>query len=99
MPVGTQSQFDITLKPDVFALDNVVVSATRTPHSIYAVPASVAVVTKARIEESPALYADETLRGISGVYLKKTKPTDQLTSVTLRGSGDARTLVLLDGIP
>ena len=100
MQVGTQTRFDIMLQSDVFALDDVVVTATRTQHSIYAVPASISMVSKRAIENSPVVYTDEALRGIAGLYTRRTKPADQTTSVSLRGfSGDARTLVLLDGVP
>ena len=82
------------------SMDEVVVTATRTTHSIYSVPASIATVNKRLIENSPIVFADEILRTTPGVYVKRTKLADQTTSVSLRGfSGDARTLVLLDGIP
>ena len=85
---------------DTLALNEIVVTATRTQHSIYAVPASISMVSKRTIENSPVVYTDEALRGIAGLYTRRTKPADQTTSVSLRGfSGDARTLVLLDGIP
>ena len=100
MPLGTQARFDIMLEPDVFALDDVVVTATRTPHSVYAVPANISVINKKLIEESPIVFTDEALRSISGVYVKRSKLGDQTTAVGLRGfSGGARSLVLLDGIP
>lgn len=81
-------------------LDEVVVTATRTPHSIYAVPASISTINKTTIEKSQLLYTDEVLRGTTGVFVRRSKPADQTGYVSLRGfSGSARTLVLLDGIP
>ena len=83
---------------DVF--DEIIITATRTPHSIHAVPASISVIDRRTIESIPAVFADEALKGLSGVYVKRGKIADTSPSVSLRGfSGDARTLVLLDGIP
>ncbi|MDR1155424.1 MAG: TonB-dependent receptor [Bacteroidales bacterium] len=94
---GAQSD---TTDIKTLSMDEVVVTATRTPHSIYSVPASMSMISKRSIDNSPAIYIDEALRGISGVYVKRSKLSDQTASVSLRGfSGDARTLVLLDGIP
>ena len=81
------------------SIDEVVVTATRTPHSVYAVPASINTVSKVTIENSLLLYTDEVLRGTTGVFVRRSKPADQTGYVSLRGSsGSARTLVLLDGV-
>ncbi|MGI6322695.1 MAG: TonB-dependent receptor [Bacteroidales bacterium] len=85
---------------DTLRLNEVVVAATKTSHSIYSVPASISIVTKNTIENSPVIFADEALRGIAGIYVKRSKLADRTSTVNLRGfSGDYRTLVLLDGIP
>ena len=82
------------------SLDEVVITATRTPHSIYAVPASIKTINKTTIENSQLMYTDEVLRGTTGVFVRRSKPADQTGYVSLRGSsGSSRTLVLLDGIP
>ena len=82
------------------SLDDIVVTATRTPHSIYAVPASISTVNKTTIENSLYTYTDEVLRGTTGVFVRRSKPADQTGYVSLRGSaGTARVLVLLDGVP
>ena len=81
-------------------IDEVTVTATKLNRSVYAVPASLSIVNKKQIDNSPVIYADEALRMISGVYVKRSKMSDKTPSVSLRGfSGDARTLVLLDGVP
>jgi len=81
-----------------FNLGEVVVTATKTERQIGEVPASVSVVTSDDIENSTAHFADETLKTLSGVYLKRSKFMDAVSSVTLRGfSEKSRTLVMLDG--
>ena len=81
------------------SIEEVVITATKSLNSVYAVPASISVVTKERIERSPVTFADEVIRQIPGVYVKRSKPSDPAT-VSLRGfAGDTRTLVLLDGVP
>jgi iron complex outermembrane receptor protein len=85
---------------DTTFLDEVVVSATKTEHSIFSAPASVSVITKQKIGKAPVIFIDEALKNLTGVYTKRSKMADQTASVTLRGfSGDSRTLVLLDGLP
>ena len=56
MPVGTQSRLDIKLQSDVLNLSDVVVSATKTAHSIYAVPASISMIKKDLIDNSPIIF-------------------------------------------
>jgi iron complex outermembrane receptor protein len=83
-------------------LDEIVVTATRTPQTLADVPASVSVVTRSDIERQPAVQSvDEMLRSLPGVYDRRGRGlTDMMTSVSLRGlPGDARNLTLVDGSP
>lgn len=91
---------------EVFRLDQVVVTATRTEQKLKDVPENVTVLTKEDIQLSAAQTVDDLLRQIPGFSLFRrssslvTHPTAQ--GVSLRGvgpSGVSRTLVLLDGIP
>ena len=70
---------------DTLRLNEVVVAATKTSHSIYSVPASISIVTKNTIENSPVIFADEALRGIAGIYVKRSKLADRTSTVNLRG--------------
>jgi len=91
---------ETTEPADSVMLYEVVVSATRTPHSIYAIPAKISIINRTLIDNSPVFFTDELLRGTGGVYVKRSKIADQTVSVSMRGfSGDSRTLVLLDGVP
>ena len=86
--------------------EEVTVTATRSEQRMSDVPASVSVLNRADIKQSPAVLADDVLRQIPSFSLfRRTSsvaahPATQ--GVSLRGigpSGVSRTLVLLDGIP
>jgi outer membrane receptor protein involved in Fe transport len=83
-------------------LSEVVVTATRDARQLRDAPASVSVVTAARIAETPAKSLDDVLRRIPSVDLP-TAASYQLhptaDSVSMRGLGGIRALVLLDGAP
>ncbi|MDB5702631.1 MAG: TonB-dependent receptor [Sphingomonadales bacterium] len=81
---------------------DIVVTATRSPRSIDDVPASVAVVTSAQIERTPARTIDDVLRHIPAIDLPISSTNEQHptnTIVSMRGLSGIRSLVLLDGIP
>ena len=84
----------------------VTVTATRSERRTGDVPASVSVLDREDIKQSPAVVADDVLRQIPTFSLFRrtsslaSHPTAQ--GVSLRGigpSGVSRTLVLLDGVP
>ena len=83
-------------------LPPVVVTATRTERSLADQPDSVTVVTRQQIQKTPAQSLDDVLRTIPSVDLPLTAsyqahPT--ANSVSMRGLGGIRALVLLDGVP
>lgn len=81
-------------------LDEVFVTATRTPYAVGDLPVSTALVSRQDIDESTAHFADEALKDVPGAYLKRQKFSDAIPTVTLRGfSGSPRTLVMRDGQP
>ncbi len=87
-------------------LETVTVTPARSDMRLGDVPASMSVLTRQEIQQSPAVLADDVLRKLPSFSLfRRTSslaahPTAQ--GVSLRGigpSGVSRTLVLLDGIP
>jgi len=84
-------------------LGEVVVTATRTERPIEDVPASMSVITPRDIEGSNAQTVEELLRVVPGIDLQKTSGLGSTNQrVSLRGVGrypEARTLVLVDGMP
>ena len=84
-------------------LDEVVVTATKTMRNLTEVPSRISVVNARIIEASPAQLVDDILRFTPGVNVDRSIGIySSNPAVTVRGlSGDeqARTLVLMNGIP
>jgi outer membrane receptor protein involved in Fe transport len=100
-----RSDLAITLTPATIA-EAVTVTPTRGEQRMGDTPASVNVIDRRQIRQSPAVVADDVLRQIPTFSLFRrtsslsSHPTAQ--GVSLRGigpSGVSRTLVLLDGVP
>ncbi len=100
-----RSSVEIVLSPAT-VMEAVTVTATRGERRTGDVPASVNLIAREDIKQSPAVVADDVLRQIPTFSLFRrtsslaSHPTSQ--GVSLRGigpSGVSRTLVLLDGVP
>jgi outer membrane receptor protein involved in Fe transport len=96
---------EIVLEPATI-LEAVTVTPTRTEQRLGDVPASMTILSRDEIRQSPAVVADDVLRQIPTFSLFRrtsslsSHPTSQ--GVSLRGigpSGVSRTLVLFDGVP
>ena len=104
-PLTPNGSIEVVLEP-AGLFEAVTVTPTRTEQRLGEVPASVTVVSREEIQQSPATMADDVLRLIPTFSLfRRTSslaahPTTQ--GVSLRGigpSGVSRTLVMLDGVP
>lgn len=84
-------------------LGEVVVTATRREIPVEEAPASVTVIERDEIQSSPAEKVDDILRNVPGMVVESHHGLDTppRRSVSLRGVGpeQARTLILVDGIP
>ncbi len=83
-------------------LGEVVVSASRSQARVEQMPLHTTVVSRRQIEAAPARTLDQLLRDIpglnfTGVPATQSDPTGHQTR--MRGMGNAKVLVLLDGIP
>ncbi|QWE01875.1 TonB-dependent receptor [Polynucleobacter sp. JS-JIR-II-b4] len=83
-------------------LKSVTVTATRSGTPLDEIPLNTTVLTKEALEVAPDQTIDQILKNVSGVILNDTPyyqkdPTGQ--SINVRGLGNARTLVLIDGVP
>jgi iron complex outermembrane receptor protein len=84
------------------ALDEIVVTATRTAQPIQNIPAAVTVINRERIEQSNATTVDQLLAEVPGVYAARmdVAAPNRIAQTYTRGmSGNGRTLVLIDGVP
>ena len=99
--IGAQAQ--IAPPPDYDQkLKSVSVSATRSGTPLDEIPLNTTILTKEALEVSPDQTIDQILKNVPGVILNDTPyyqkdPTGQ--SINVRGLGNARTLVLIDGLP
>ena len=79
-------------------LDPVIVTATRTPVDIGDALSSVSVISRADIERLQPMSIADLLTGLPGVSFANAGGYGQQTSLFLRGSNSAHTLVLIDGV-
>ncbi len=83
-------------------LKSVTVTATRSGTPLDEIPLNTTVLTKEALEVAPDQTIDQILKNVPGVILNDTPyyqkdPTGQ--GINVRGLGNARTLVLIDGVP
>lgn len=87
----------------LYDLEEVVITATKTERNKRDIPSRISVINSKTIELSSGMQLDDIIRFIPGVNVNRSSGIySQRPTVTLRGlSGDeqARTLVLLNGIP
>ncbi len=105
MPLSAMHDIEVVLSPATI-LETVTVTPSRGEQRLADVSASVDIIDKDAVRESPAVVVDDVLRQIPTFSLftrassLSSHPTSQ--GVSLRGigpSGVSRTLVLTDGIP
>ena len=82
-------------------LDAVTVAASRSETKVEDMPLHTTVITREQIEASPAQSLDQLLRNVpglnfTGVPAAQSDPTGHQTK--MRGLGNAKVLVLLDGV-
>ena len=97
--VLAEETVSVTMKP-------VVVTATKTEHSLGETTADVSVVTREQIEKMPANNVLDVMRTMPGVTVDSARSfygTSTQNKVIIRGMGgddvNGRVLVLMDGLP
>ena len=80
-------------------LDTITVSsATKSEQSLKDVTSNVNVITSAEIEEKHYTTVAQALNSIAGVSFTSNGGIGSTTNIYLRGAGNSRTLVLVDGV-
>jgi iron complex outermembrane receptor protein len=103
IPISHDVRAQIAPPPDYDQrLSNVIINATRSGTPLDEIPLNTTVLTKEVIETSPDQTIDQVLKNTPGVLLNdvpyyQKDPTAQ--SINVRGLGNARTLVMVDGVP
>jgi len=77
----------------------IVVTATRTPHTLWETNANVTLVTSAEIEQSTAQHLGDILKLLPGVNIGALGGIGQSVSLGMRGSSAGQVLILVDGVP
>ena len=84
--------------PDTTALDQVLVTATRTPIALQDSIAPAQVIDRTQIESSQATSLQDLLRGRAGINLTNSGGLGKQSSLFLRGTNSGHTVVLVDGV-
>ena len=96
-------QLEIMMSKEEFYIDEVIVSASRSDNRLSEIPGRINMISPERISSLAYQTIDEQLQFIPGVNVSRSFGIfSTKSSVTMRGlSGNeqARTLVLLDGVP
>lgn len=79
-------------------LDQIVVTATRTPQALADTLASTTVIDRERIDRLQPASLPELLRGTPGLTFANNGGTGKITTMSLRGAGGSQVLVLVDGV-
>ncbi len=97
---GEDAPGDKQASRDVYGLEEIVVTATRTDKDVEWAPGSVSVVTRKEIEERNIQTVDEAVNTLAGVLDRRsTGLLDPIANIQIRGfPGSQRTLLLLDGL-
>jgi len=94
---------DVQLNPLKFLTDEVVITGTRTENQLKNVPNRINVLTPRQLKSIPMQTIDDALEYVSGINVNRPFGIySSKATVTMRGlSGkeQARTLVMIDGIP
>lgn len=87
---------------ELYRLDSVVVSATRTETPLFDVPQSVTVLTSEEIMASPFERVEDIVRNVPGMFNFRhyaLQTNGIVNPLVMRGVGQNRVLVLVDGVP
>ena len=99
MDRGKSTELFIELEPDVLMLDQVVISGTRTEHSIKDVPIRTEVISIKSIQDKNACNIYQALEGTPGIRVENQCQSCNFTMVRMQGLGAEHTQVLINGQP
>lgn len=92
-------EIDFELKESVIGMEEVVVTATRTPRYLKDVPIRTEVVTRQSFKDAGACDIYEALEGVAGVRVEQQCQFCNFSQVRMQGLGADHTQVLVDGQP
>ncbi len=96
---GSIDAVNFNLPKDVFNLEQVVITATRTEHYIKDVPVRTEVITAKAIQKKNASNLYEALEGIPGIRVESQCQSCNFTQIRMQGLGAEHTQILMNGQP
>jgi vitamin B12 transporter len=84
--------------PATYPLDDIVVTATRTPLPVKQVIGDVTVITQEQIRNAGQTTLVELLQGQPGLEITQSGGAGAVAGVSIRGANNNQTLVLIDGL-
>lgn len=99
LPEKTQAQRgNDSLQVKTYELDDVVVTAGRTPIEAQQAARIVTVITKSEIERAPVQNLNDLLRYVAGVDIRQRGPFGAQADISINGGTYDQTLILLNGV-
>ena len=100
VPGKTQAQnkSNDSLQAKSYELDDVVVTAERTPVEAQQAARIVQVITRSEIERAPAQNLNDLLRYIAGADIRQRGPLGAQAEISIKGGNYEQTLILLNGV-
>ena len=102
---GNSGPLLIKLQPEIYAADEIVISASRKSQSLSLAPASVGIVDKNDLRESGTRSFDDAFHNINGIQVTRSSGSN-VQALSIRGASEVagggignRVLLLLDGRP
>lgn len=99
MEKNKATELFVVLEEDVFNVEQVVITGTRTPHFIKNVPIRTEVVTSQALKNKNAWNVFEALEGVPGIRVENQCQFCNFTMVRMQGLGAEHTQVLINGQP
>lgn len=93
------SAADSSSEPDVYEMEELVVSATRAETPEYSVSSDITVVTRDEMDQMPVANVAEVIQYIPGVYVEFAGGPGSQAVVRIQGSETRHVAVYQDGIP
>ena len=81
------------------AINNVVISASRTEQRIQDALPATTLITRADIDRAQAVDLPSLIRNVTGIEIVQNGGVGTVSSVFIRGAESRHTLVLVDGVP
>ncbi|MDO9263601.1 MAG: TonB-dependent receptor [Desulfosalsimonadaceae bacterium] len=103
-PVAAENESDTETEtvPEIFVLDAIVVTASKTEEPIEEIPKNVTVITREDIEKSGSKNVIDILAKEAGVAVRSASGNDKQAVVDIRGMGDtaaSNVIVMVDDLP